>query len=611
MSCAKSGAVVNGIVFVFLSISVLFADVVVDSDLDNNQNNFGYYWYYYDDNYRLGKDDRPQAAPNSTPSTILVKTMDSTRYALGDMSDTYKIKSYEFTIRSEEGNRYATVPFTFGDTWKTSWGTAYPYVGVSTMLADNGRRIDLTGATSIKFKIRSHKSSLLVRFIMQTKEIEDITQVKGSLLKGDEFGYYGYDVNVSTNWEEKEIKISDLKLPGTWARDIPFNIKSVTKLAWEIDKTYNATITGDTIDIDDIVIVASTLCEGYVLPPMNGEFTAFNITSCDDYDPIVVPQYGEFATFDRAPYNETPMKTYWYVFSDKFSGGNSVITKGAEEHPEKGYYSLSEIIENSGYTGRGLLLEGNFGKSFMQNSAMAEGFFGIGVNTYDSGRVRYWDAKNMGAKSIYFNYLTEGTIKAVTLEVKDKNDVSDADNPTRKGLRGPGIVWHRDFPGTNGRWRQLEIPFDSLKLAESAIDRTPLDVNALAKFEWKLQGSESQHGKIVIDNVYFPDVHTGCLCDNVATIPQPSQSNSFFKVKYINGNVHVTFGNRVLMKDGKIDFYNAQGKLLMTNNIRNTGTFTINLPANKFPSGLYFLKLQGINTKEKAVNTQRPINIVR
>lgn len=593
MSCAKSGAVVNGIVIVLLSVSVLFADVVVDNDLDNNQNNFGYYWNYYDDNCRLGKDDRPQAAPNSTPSTILVKTMDSTRYALGDMSDSYKIKSYEFTVGSEEGNRYATVPFTFGDVWKTSSGaTAEPYVGVSTMFCAIGKRIDLTGAASVKFKIRSHKNNLSVRFMMQTKEIDDISEVKGSLLKGDEFGYYGYDVAVSTSWEEEEIKISDLKLPGPWARDIPFNIKNITKLAWEINKVNNPEITGDTIDIDDIVIT-DYYWEDPILP-------------------IRIPSNGvEFATFDKAPYNETPMKMYWYVFNDKISGGNTVITKGIKEDPEMpGYFNI-EFIENSGYTGKGLLLEGNFGKPIVQNSPMGNGYFGTGFNTYDSVRVKYWDAKSWRAKSIYFNYLTDGNIKAVTLEVMDKNDVPDAENPTRKGLRGPGIVWHRDLPGTNGRWRQLEIPFDSLKLAESAIDRTPLDVNALAKFEWKLQGPESQQGKLVIDNVYFPGVWSVCLCATAANVPLPSHSNLFYKVKHVNGKIQMAFDTKLPMKECKINIYNAQGKLLLVNNMNKAFAQTIVLPDCKFPSGLYFLKVQGMDAKGKVVTHQEPINIVR
>lgn len=50
-----------------------------------------------------------------------------------------------------------------GSSWTTEPGVAQPYVGMGTMLCIEGRSIDLTGATSIAFKIRSHTGPLDLR----------------------------------------------------------------------------------------------------------------------------------------------------------------------------------------------------------------------------------------------------------------------------------------------------------------------------------------------------------------------------------------------------------------------------------------------------------------
>ncbi len=596
MNLTKLKSVVKGVAFVLSLSSLLFADAVFDGEFENDQNEFGYYWYYYDDNAGVGENDRPQVKTPGTSSVIDVEYKDSVRHAFGDDNDIYVIKSYKFTRGNEGDQSFATMPFTLGSTWQAKYGVAQPYVGIGSMLCKNGSKLDLTGATSVKFKIRSHVNDLTIRFKIQTKEIDDISEVKGDLLTGDEFGYYGAPVTISTSWEEKEIKISDLELPGTWAREIPFNIKSATKLAWEVSKDANPTAVKDTLDIDNITFVGYT----FIDPTFWYKF--------ENASDSKIPSNPEFATFDKAPYNETPMKMYWYAYNDADIEGNSKITAGAIEDPESKRLSL-EIKEKTGSDGegQGALIEYQIGAPVIQGANSVEGFVGIGVNTYDSARSKYWNFKATGYNSIYFHYVTDGDAKMVTLEVSDINDVGDAENPERKDSRGPGVVYYRNLPPTNGEWKAVEIPLDSLVYHDdwTGSKFIAFDQENLAKLQWKVQGKEGLSGKFAIDNVFFTKYTDAVI--------RPLISNHYspFQIKYVNGRVHAVLDNNTCIANGKVSLCNAIGRLIMTNTIKNTSTFSINLSADKFTPGLYFIKLQGVNTNGKAVNLQSPIHIVK
>ena len=93
------------------------------------------------------------------------------------------------------------------------------------------------------------------------------------------------------------------------------------------------------------------------------------------------------------------------------------------------------------------------------------------------------------------------------MELRDINDVGDADNPNRKELRGPGIVYFRNLPATGGVWRKVLIPFDSLVIHDEweGYNPIPLDKNNLAKIQWKVQGGQGTSGLYAIDNIYFPE----------------------------------------------------------------------------------------------------------
>lgn len=160
-------SILKGLASVLVASTPLFSDFVIDSAFDDNKNDLGYCWYYYDDTRGVGKDDRLQMSDPGTPSLIKVPSKDSTR------SDGKIIKNYTFTTGEQCSNKYATLPFVIGSNWVATYGSATPFVGIGTMLASNGKSIDLHSATEIKFKIRSHQGKKFsVRFQIQTLDMD-------------------------------------------------------------------------------------------------------------------------------------------------------------------------------------------------------------------------------------------------------------------------------------------------------------------------------------------------------------------------------------------------------------------------------------------------------
>lgn len=588
MSIIRLSVIVKGLALVLVYGTPLFGDAIVDSDFDNKWNDFGHSWFYYDDKDRRDSSEIRRTTP-STPSKIQAPYIDD-----NIRIEFIQIKpEYQFLTVNNSDNDYGTMPFTLGSLWKTSWGTAQSFVGIGTRLTKDGSCIDLNSSSSIKFKIRSHTDNLTVRFMVQTKEIEDIFNVKGSLLKGDEFGYYGTDIFAGKEWSEVVVNIRDLKLPEG-AREIPFNIRSVTKLVWEVKRDKNPNTITDTLDIDDVSI------EGYVDP------TFWYKTAS-----LISPKAGAFASFDKVPHDKTFMNTTWYAFNDKLKNGMSTITKGIKNSLDSEYFKI-DFLENTGSNGTdyGAFIEYRIGAAIDQGINSIDGFTGIGVDVYDSAKSTYWDAKNSGVNSIYFHYFTDGDAKMVTFEIFDKYDVGDTDEPSRMYSRGCGVVYYRNLTPTKGNWRAVEIPLDSLVYHDNWLGskHIPLDKMNLAKIRWKVQGKTGVGGTLAIDNVYFLP---GCECAaGVKRFPLSNRSSSS-EIRYYNGNVQVKLDSKQKLNKGKISIYSVQGKLLLTSPLKDTYSSVVKFSINSIPSGLYILKLHGVDTNGRTVTFQSQVNIVR
>lgn len=68
------------------------------------------------------------------------------------------------------------------------------------------------------------------------------------------FAFYQDTVIASTSWETKNILFSELTQPS-WANSSSyreFDQSKVTQFAWELLEENNASVTSDTLDLDDI-----------------------------------------------------------------------------------------------------------------------------------------------------------------------------------------------------------------------------------------------------------------------------------------------------------------------------------------------------------------------
>ncbi|HEX2959610.1 MAG TPA: fibronectin type III domain-containing protein, partial [Chitinispirillaceae bacterium] len=282
----KMFSAVSGVLLCIAGL-VFGQNQLVDDFTDGDSlNRLGYPWYYFDDNTGIADNDRPQAAPASIPSIINVPYTEEERHAFGDPNDHHMIKKYTFATGTDIlSNRFATMPFTLGESFTTSAGwDMYSYVGMGTALALEGGSIDLSGVTKIRFKIRSRNRPLSFNFKVQTFEIDSISSGDAEALSREDnnpFGYYGvWDSITTTDFSEFVITINggsngrgNLTAP-TWAVNaLPYNSKRVTKLTWEINSDMNSTVTSDTLDIDDLYFDRTPVVS--LISPLNA---AINVT---------------------------------------------------------------------------------------------------------------------------------------------------------------------------------------------------------------------------------------------------------------------------------------------------------------------------------------------
>jgi hypothetical protein len=613
MGLFKTKAAITGISSILVATATLFADATIDKAFDDNQNDLEYYWYYFDDNAGVGANDRAQCAKTSKPSVINVPYTESARKFRGDASDTWKVKTYKFTRGTDGTNRYAVCPFTFGDVFPTPDGwDMNPFIGIGTMLNADSQWLDLTGVSKIKFKIKSAKKDLTVRFKVQTLEIDSISWGNATELAAEDnnpFGYYGkWDITATTTgFTEVEVAISggtkgsgDLTAPAWAKKALPYNIRRCTKLAWEVNYEDNSTVTSDTLFIDDVELVGTyTFTSPFLWTKKAG---------------MTVPTSGPFATFDKKPYNQTPdlggFKNYWYAYDDlavkSYDGavtGTSIVTSGATKNETTKLLDLKwEENSGSGETGQGMKLGFTLGDAIAKTEEIeVKGFVGFGCNVYDSSNAKYWDANAAKADKVYFHYATDGDIPYISFEVSDSMEVGDCNNPTRRDHRGDGVVWFRNFPKTDGQWVAVEMPLDSLKMHKdwNGAKNIPLIKTALAKLQWKVQGAKGVSGTFAVDNIYFtsgssPVIHK----NNIA-------QHSTFDAAVVNGNIHVTVAK--FLTNGTISLFSSNGTRVASQSVGFKTTFA----AKSLPAGMYIVKVNAFDANGKAVSMQSPVTLVK
>ncbi len=613
MGLFKTKTAVIGMAAVF-AVSSLFADQVVDNKFDDNENEFEQYWYYVDDNSGTGPYDRPQYEPESQPTVLHLGDVDSIpRESSPD--DPAMVADYEghMILGNEDNKNCITLPFTLGDRYEvfpegvTYSYYMYPACGVGTMLAPDGKSVDLTGVTDIKFSLKSRVEGqgLTVKFKIQTIDLDTFsTKAYGEEPEGGEFAYFetATHCEVDEGWTDFTIPCSTLVQPS-WVDedDHPkaykdsLDLSIVTKLMWEVvASSEDDNGLSDTLDIADVELIGDY---EFVSPSLFLETES-------------TPPTGNclFSDFEASEAN--PLGYWWYAYNDAEIGGSSSVDPDfATLNTETGLLNL-EISDETGYgySGKGAALMYTLGDAVMQGSNSVKGFVGIGANLYDSTDAEYWDATADGAEGIYFEYAASGL--DVTLELSDYHDVGDYLEPDRRDSRGSGIVHYRNFPATDGEWRRVFIPFDSLIVHEEweGYTEIPLDLTQLAKVQWKVQGAEGTQGSFAIDNVAFPGVD-----DWEPLSVLMNRSNAMkaagFDAMFNNGNIQVKLNNPAYTS-GTVDLVNVKGAVVRSASIAR-GTDFATLSAKNLSAGMYLVNLRAVDAKGNAIRKQTRINILQ
>ncbi len=616
MGLVKTKKTLAGLTFI-CAATLLFADQVIDTTFDDNEHDLEQYWYYYDDNAMVGPDDRPQLYPEKRPSVIDVAYTEHERQSRP--GDDWLIKEYEFRTDVSDGKPCAMMPFTLGESWDVAYRnysyTAMPYCGLGAQLAPEGESLDLTGVESIRFSIKSRVQDLEVKFKVQILAMDEHSnKALDEEWKGGEFGYHEYTCSTTAEqWTSVSVYIggppeeNEIQQPqwvfdtGDEAGIMDFDITQCTKLVWEVVGEERLV---DTLDIADVRLIGG----GY---PGDLEI------------PYAPPECCCFGDFEQFPYNESPLGTYWYAYSDvPYGGASSVDEEYAIGNDVAGLLNLQFIEGNGAYGTRAPALQYQLGPTFQMDGYNTRGFVGIGCDLYDSLSVEYWDAASLGVDGIYFEYKKEGD-EGLIFEILDYHDVGDADNPERKDSRGSGLYHYRYLPSTDGEWRRAWIPFDGLTVNfdwEGFVD-IPLDLTRLAKIRWKAEGDQGEQGLFAVDNVVFPMEYNpsdrlrrggGCYYPGASAgmNNRPAIQSRTIRADYRRCGIIVNLCEMRNLAAGKISLVNTRGELIRSVSL-SAGVESVTVPAGSLSAGVYFIRLHATTHDEKRIERQTRVNVVK
>lgn len=600
------------------AVSSLLADQIVDTTFNDNQNDMEFYWFCYDDSWRAGPTDRPQAAPQLAPTVIHGNYDEYARRSTPE--DDWQIRDYEIQTGVSVGEPCASLPFTMGQSWEiTEGGVTFmltPYCGIGTALAGEGESIDLTGADSISFKIKSRVGAQRVRFMVHTLPM-DIHSDKAlnEAFEGGEFAYHQMEISAKPGeWTRYAACIGgdptgiDIKQP-VWvdggvhqAGMMDFDITRCTKLVWEVvGEDGNV----DTLDVADVKIISNwhkIVIDSVWIPTTDGP-----------QEPYVM-----FSDFETAPVNESPLLTYWYAYSDiEYNGNTAVPEEYAQYNAATGHLNIN-FNQGSGSDGEGraAAIKYTLGEEVTIDGHSVPAYVGIGCNLYDSAAVQYWNVVNaeicqqfscvdIDINSIYFEYFNDGD-NYLVFELLDIHDVGDADNPQRKFSRGNGSVHHINLPPTGAEWKKVNIPFSELIINRDADDfqDIPLDRTQLAKIQWKVQGAEGTQGTFGIDNIAFTETSNGVNVSKPHTV-----KTAGITTFYSNGAVQVSLSSGQKISRGTIELINLKGATVHSVSIQKSQTLSI--PATTLSAGLYFVKVDGMGSDGAVIRKTSSLNIIK
>jgi hypothetical protein len=424
------------------------------------------------------------------------------------------------------------------------------------MLCATGSTINLTGATSVSFWIKT-SNAIQVDFMVLTKEVETVA----------DFGYFHALVPttaVANTWTQVTVNlaagIGGISRPA-WAEQknpgIAFNIKSVEKLQWQVHSDQVLTTGPGSITLDDIWIKGN-----YTFTP-------------PDLCPSCVGAAGQtpgalLASFDKpamSAINANARGYYWFCYND---GANrsplvtspsqfSSITGGVDPTIDPLSPPLLVVGPNGYNSTNGADIKFTLGPIFKKNSTdvtTIQPFVGLGTNLWnDKTSSDVYNAQADGATGVYFDYMTGATTDTtlnVRLEVYANTFAKE------------GVVHYINLPSTKGAWKGAMVPFDTLKLPawDGVNTAEKLDRTILKKLQWAVQGGTGKSGEVAIDNVYMIGATKITTGFGGAIKYQFNSNKSFdgFAPSLINNTLKVAFTKG--LSNASISLVNTKGAIV-------------------------------------------------
>ncbi|MBN1575028.1 MAG: hypothetical protein JW913_00645 [Chitinispirillaceae bacterium] len=314
-----------------------------------------------------------------------------------------------------------------------------------------------------------------------------------------------------------------------------------------------------------------------------------------------------------------------FASTDSIYGGATAILSGAKKpvfdplmnvRPNiLGDIHFPEFISGSGRKGLygdvGAFIEVDFGPPVNIGQRMTNGFAVLFLVTGDSYLGKYFTINEIdtgrfivrcgSTNRIYFEYLTDGDVGGVRLEVLDYYDGPDSTYSYWKFGRGIENVYHRYLPKTDGKWCAAEIRFSELE-----IDRTregffdiPLDTTRLFYFRFVIDGDVGKRGSLHIDNVYFPGIYwDGCPIG----LPRSTIQNTIRKLqlspvqtRYRHGSLLVSSGGGIGLSDGSIRITDIRGNVVADVSSSSAVGSPAVFPLPSIPAGIYIADIHGRN----------------
>jgi len=627
-----------------------FAALLDDFEGGTNENKFGNYWYFWTNTaaarenvpgYTPPACDKKPFGPDLSPDSARERIVNA-KTAANDFRFVFE-GGYGAELTAQmPGSQFAGVlKFeNLRSPWKSThlptgqtWEDVYPGVGLGANLtSDSINGLDLSSATSVSFYLKVSESVIEKATVGGVKFRMIVTDQQANSAfhptwTGDAKGCIAdapYEVilkDPTTAWKKYTVNLDTVTLKrASWeVKDKPydFNKKHALSLGWYLEGSSLAAgtkldgmIAIDSITINGYTFIPRDLCNGCKRP-------------ATETTPDVALLFSDFDTPLGAGLNQNKLGQYWYAYDDSIARKHPSVPVAGAGTPSKitvgigmdEYYtdgpSLIVAGNEAGYQGTngafiGFTMGTPYDKTKGGETNKVQPFVGIGTNLVSDEDIEagtYYDGTELTA--IWFRYKTTGFSELI-VEVSDKYAVNNDD----------GEVFYTKLEGTGGQWAVAVVPLDKLVLPSWAENRTganaKLDVQNLAKIQFKNQSVGDGEGMLQIDDVYLIDpAHAGQIPGAVRLSGSKSPASSF-RAAYSRGMIGVNWNASTKIASGKIQLVNTKGRVMASVPLAaSAGKVTSSINAGSIPTGMYFVRVSAKDVNGKNVVMQSPVSIVK